>query len=305
MMAYLQKIHGLTALQRPPTWSSTRGSVSQFPATCSGLIVNSQLIRGKPRGIPQSTRQFFENASLRSRGEPEPRHQPDVGYKPSGKREYEQPRFRNPNLVVGSVIAICSGIFGWHYVYEEEARKGSWKARQALANSQRHMVLSLQNIREGRYYTVLTSTFMHTTPLHLIINMMTLWSFGRLIVGIYGVPTFVVLWVGAGVFGGAAQSYYWLKQPRYAERSAVGASGSILGMLGALTCAMPQSRVTLIVFPMSLLQSTLLMAGLSAAAIQQDWLPFVGHMDHLGGMAFGAFWYLLAMRRGRLGGLRL
>lgn len=46
--------------------------------------------------------------------------------------------------------------------------------------AERHMVLSLQNIRAGRIYTLMTSAFMHRSPLHLFLNMYILYSFKKL-----------------------------------------------------------------------------------------------------------------------------
>lgn len=51
--------------------------------------------------------------------------------------------------------------------------------------------------------------------------------------------------------------------------------------------------------PMTMLQSMLITVGVSVACIRNDWLPFIGHVGHLGGLAFGGFWYLVALRRGR------
>jgi len=257
-------------------------------------------------GILQHAREF-RISTPRSKHVTRARYQAADGYNSQNNHSFQRPSrrdFGNPNIVVGSVIAACGGVFAWKAYNVEEAKKGSRKARKALADFEKHMVMSLQNIREGRYYTILTSTFAHSSVSHLLFNMMALWSFGPPIVGIYGVPTFAMLWVGAGLTGGVAQLYFWSKNSPYDGYRGVGASGSILGILGALTCLMPHSRVTLIVFPMSLLNSTLLTIGLSVAAIQQGWLPSLGHADHLGGLVFGAFWYLIAMRRGKLGARR-
>jgi membrane associated rhomboid family serine protease len=183
----------------------------------------------------------------------------------------------------------------------EYRRTGSRKIRETLEEFNKNMVMSLRNIQEGRSYTILTSTFTHFNTLHLAFNMMTLWSFGRPLVAFYGVPTFIILWVGSGIAGGALQAYAWSNNGPYHAHQAVGASGSIFGMLAVLTCITPKAQVALFWIPMTLRASTILTVAFSVAAISQDWLPFLGHWDHLGGMAFGAFWWLIALRRGRMG----
>jgi membrane associated rhomboid family serine protease len=259
-----------------------------------------KLIQVNPRAVGRRSRQFWNGPRLQSR------YEPNRGYsfKPSDNLGNYQipgqrlPR-RRPDTIVRAIIVACTGIWGWLYYQKSEAQKGSKKARQALADFEKHGVLSLQNLRDGRLYTILTHTFVHYQPMHLLANMVTLWSFGPPIVMAFGVPTFVVLWVGAGVVGGAAQSYYWLTHRHHAEASAVGASGSVLGILGALTLAMPRWRILIfpIPIPIPLLTATAAEVAFSLAAIQNDWLPNIGHVDHLAGTAFGALLYLIALRR--------
>ena len=112
----------------------------------------------------------------------------------------------------------------------------------------------------------------------------------------YGVPAFCGLWVGSGVVGATAQAYYWAKYKPGA--SAVGASGSVLGILGALTIAMPKWRILIfpIPFPIPLFVATVAEVAFSLAALRNGWLPYFGHVDHLAGTAFGALWYLTRRR---------
>ncbi|KAH8595297.1 hypothetical protein B0O99DRAFT_512532 [Bisporella sp. PMI_857] len=163
--------------------------------------------------------------------------------------------------------------------------------------------MSTRNIREGRYYTYLTSTFTHFNTAHLLFNMMALWSFGRPIIAIWGGSQFAILWAGSGLVGGFAQSSLWNKQGLGDER-AIGASGSLFGLTTALACLAPQMRVVVLIFPMQLGLAMFSGAAFSVAAIRQNWLPWVGHADHLGGIAFGVIWYLVVLRRGRTGHVR-
>jgi membrane associated rhomboid family serine protease len=163
----------------------------------------------------------------------------------------------------------------------------------------------MRNLREGRYHTLLTSTLTHYNLTHLGLNMFALWGFGQTVVAFYGVPTFAILWVGSGIAGGLLQSYFWVKNPNpYVETKAMGASGSILGIFAALTCVMPMATVTLVIIPMPMFVAAAATIGLSVGALKEGWMPYVGHADHLGGMAFGAFWWLVAMRRGSIRHLR-
>ena len=116
----------------------------------------------------------------------------------------------------------------------------------------------------------------------------------------YGLPHFAVLWVGSALLGGVAQLGFFeaLGPPRDVQE-ACGASGAIFGMLAALACAAPRMPIALMFFlPMSLRTGMLLSAVGSVGAVTYGWVPWMGHMDHLGGMAFGLLWWLVALRRG-------
>jgi membrane associated rhomboid family serine protease len=115
--------------------------------------------------------------------------------------------------------------------------------------------------------------------------MFTLWSVSRPLVLFYGAPTYALLWLGAGVGGGALQIYwsdimrqavkrktiskpFWIQE----DRGAVGASGSILGMIGVLSCAFPTNSSWILGF----------VTG-SVLCLEYDLLPMLGHKSHLGG----------------------
>jgi len=78
----------------------------------------------------------------------------------------------------------------------------------------KHFCLSLESIREGRAYTLLTSTLWHFEPLHLIANMVGIWEFGRAMIMLYDVPTAILIWIGSGVAGGLLQTYMWSRNAK-------------------------------------------------------------------------------------------
>jgi len=197
--------------------------------------------------------------------------------------------------VVGAIIVTCTVICGLYWVSEKKALKGDRKAMKRIREFEEDMVLSWRNIQEGRYYTILTSTFMHKEPWHLIINMMMLWSFGRTIVMIFGMRKFGMLWVGSALAGGGSQLYY--QRNAHRDQGAVGSSGSLCGLAATLACAAPFMKVRFIIIPMSLGTAMLGTTIGSIACIEQGWLQGLGHADHLGGIVFGALFWLLVLRR--------
>jgi len=65
--------------------------------------------------------------------------------------------------------------------------------------------------------------------------MLALWGFGTSVTMTFGVPTFAILWVGAGLTGGLVQTYAWMQEGGNKDQRSVGSSGAIMGIIGALT----------------------------------------------------------------------
>lgn len=231
-----------------------------------------------------------------------------------------------PYILPLSVALVCGSCF----VYMVWPRKDEEQIAHVQHIYRQNFTSSLNNFHEGRWWTLLTPTLMHGTPLHLAANMAGLLSFGTAVVKIFGPGAFVITWVGAGIFASAASLIEAeLKQRKlnerkpvkenrlYAfltrnnkvsgndsgrERSSVGASGSIFGLFALFTCFAPQAKLNVILLPLGApaWQMMLGTVGFSLAAIEYGWLPGLGHVAHLGGMAFGLLYYAgWALKRGR------
>jgi len=79
------------------------------------------------------------------------------------------------------------------------------------------------------YTMFLSYGFLHAGPFHLIVNMLTLWSVGRLVVDRVGTSGFLILY-SASIIGGAIG--YGLLAPTLAPM--VGASGALFGLVGGV-----------------------------------------------------------------------
>ncbi|KAE9374549.1 hypothetical protein N431DRAFT_405343 [Stipitochalara longipes BDJ] len=207
--------------------------------------------------------------------------------------------FNTPNIVVGGLVGACIGMYAYTVFITYELRtKASPRAISAQRWLADNFIHSLKNVKEGRYYTSVTSAFMHQSLLHLAMNMVGLWGFGRLMVSGIGAPSFLVLYFGSVVAGSLAQEYIWDKRGLW-NAGGLGASGGVLGVFAATACIMPRGQMGFLFIPMPMWVGAALMVGLSVGGMQDRWLPGLGHADHLGGMAFGSLWWLIAIRRGR------
>ncbi|MFN2570335.1 MAG: rhomboid family intramembrane serine protease [Gemmatimonadales bacterium] len=97
-----------------------------------------------------------------------------------------------------------------------------------------------------KYWTVITSMFMHGGWMHLIGNMVFLWVFGNNIEDVMGHGKFVVFYLLCGLAAAAAQTFI----SPHSVVPMIGASGAISGVLGAYILLYPKVRVhTLIILP--------------------------------------------------------
>ncbi len=133
-------------------------------------------------------------------------------------------------------------------------------------------------VERGEWYRAFTAMFLHGGVMHVAFNMYALWIFGPLLERRYGWPAFLSLYLGAGVTGGA---FFYLIGERAV--SAVGASGAIFGLFGAVLATIYRQRHTpagRMVF-----NQLLLLLGINLA------LPFVidgiAWEAHVGGLVAG------------------
>jgi rhomboid protease GluP len=141
----------------------------------------------------------------------------------------------------------------------------------------------------GEYYRFLTSMFLHGGLLHIVFNAWALYTLGPEAERIYGTARFLAIYFIAGLAGGVA-SYAFSPNP------AVGASGAIFGLIGALAVFYYLSRELLGSAARQQFGSLLtviminLFIGFSSGGL-------IDNFAHLGGLAGGAaIGWLLAPR---------
>lgn len=84
-------------------------------------------------------------------------------------------------------------------------------------------------LERTQQWRLLSHLFLHGNAMHLAFNMWALWQVGRYIEAVYGSGRMLFIYMVAGVAGGAASAAL---RPSWVL--SVGASGAILGLMGAL-----------------------------------------------------------------------
>lgn len=137
--------------------------------------------------------------------------------------------------------------------------------------------------------TLVTSMFVHSGLIHLIVNMIVLVSFGTLVERIVGWPRYLVLYFVSGIAGGLLHAVVLPNS----EAPVIGASGAISGVLAAAFLMAPKMRILLFVIPMPFWVAIVLILAVHVGAIVTGWEPGIAWWAHLGGFAAGAIVFLL------------
>ncbi len=93
------------------------------------------------------------------------------------------------------------------------------------------------------YLPFIAGTFMHGGWWHIVLNMWTLFIFGTSLEGRIGRFGFLTFYLASGVIASFAHAYFNMKS----TIPALGASGAIVGVLGAYAVTFPRAKITILV----------------------------------------------------------
>jgi membrane associated rhomboid family serine protease len=137
-------------------------------------------------------------------------------------------------------------------------------------------------------WTILTNLFVHYDIWHLLANMITLFFFGRFLSGLVGTRAFFSIYFAGGFLGNVF--FMFIGNP---YSIAIGASGAVFALGGALTVLTPKLRV--IVFPIPVPMP--LWVAVIGGFFIMSFIPGVAWQGHLGGLIAGLLAGLLLRRR--------
>ncbi|KAJ3333119.1 hypothetical protein HDU76_011339 [Blyttiomyces sp. JEL0837] len=309
---------------RPQTLSWSGRFKIQMPLVWSRLGLGLALIQGKlPQfgQLPLITRRFFNRlASRRQKGTLSQ-------FKRSPRRFFN--RYLDENTVLYGIIGVNTAgnvtfanwpaslityalihfsVFGlWQYAMMRYNRgDSSW-----LSFMERNFYCSWNGVEDGKWWTILSSTFSHNTLIHFGLNMFVFWNFGPIAISIIGAPQFLLFYLGAGIASSAAHLVYSryiqpaLRKrpiPRFFGRpiysNSHGASGAIYAATLLYALSYPWSRITLFFF-----FDVPAIAGVGLFVAYDLYLAYGGNhgrvdsAGHLGGALYGALYWLLRIRR--------
>lgn len=107
--------------------------------------------------------------------------------------------------------------------------EGQTFARVMDAGSQRSSA-----IENGEYYRFFTATFLHWSLIHFALNMYSLYILGPTVEASFGPARYITLYLISGVAGGLVTYFFGPLFGQSPASVSAGASGAILGLVGAL-----------------------------------------------------------------------
>ncbi len=145
-----------------------------------------------------------------------------------------------------------------------------------------------------QWWTMVTNMFIHE-PFpriwHILANMLTLYFFGSYLIRLIGERNFFIVYFLGGILGNIV---YLLLAPIYSI--AIGASGAIFAVAGALTVLRPKMTVFIIPIPVPIPLWIAVIGGF----LLLSFMPGIAWQAHLGGFVLGLVSGFIFRRRQRL-----
>jgi len=130
-----------------------------------------------------------------------------------------------------------------------------------------------------------TSMFMHGGLTHLFFNGYALFMFGSILESRVRQKDYLIIYFGAGLIGGLAYYITYLLGV-IPPIPALGASGAIYGLLGAVAVLLPDLRIFMWFFPMKMKYAAMLWVAIEFLGTF-DISSGIASAAHLGGLLFG------------------
>jgi len=134
----------------------------------------------------------------------------------------------------------------------------------------------------ARPWTLVTNLFVHAGIGHILANMITLYFFGSYLSRLIGRRNLLMVYFGGGILGNI---FYLLLAPSPFS-IAVGASGAVFALGGALTVMRPRLRVFIFPIPVPL-PLWVAVIGIFLILSIPRLFPHIAWQAHLGGLILG------------------
>ena len=151
-------------------------------------------------------------------------------------------------------------------------------------------------VNQGEWWRLFTAMFVHIGPVHILFNMIALYSIGTLVERIYGALRYSIIYFASGLFASMASYAYFVVISKQMYEIAAGASGAIFGIAGVVIVL---GVIRHSVVPRAVaLQLSVFMGILIVMNLAFDYVsPGIDIRAHIGGLLVGLILgYVMAPR---------
>jgi membrane associated rhomboid family serine protease len=147
----------------------------------------------------------------------------------------------------------------------------------------RYIFSPIRVLWDRQYYRLLSCGFLHLNWMHLLFNMLSLYSVGFAIELAFGLHVFLIIYLGS-IVGGSLLSLYLHRN--HHSYLALGASGGVCGIIFAFIFLFPGARMGFFFIPLPGWLYAILFILISFFGLRNR-LGNIGHDAHLGGAIIG------------------
>ncbi len=189
---------------------------------------------------------------------------------------------RRTHPVVNTLLILTNVIVFLYELTLSHHQQAAFVASNATFPNNIRLALNGHGSLEAALLPILTSMFLHGSPLHIAGNMLFLWIFGDNVEDYFGHLPYLLFYFVCGIGSGLAHILF----NSHSTVAALGASGAISGVMGAYIILYPRAQVLTLVF--------IFFIPLPAFIILGYWflLQFVAGVSTVGASATGgvAWW---------------
>lgn len=273
--AALEAWRRAAAVGWPGAWMGSRSVAEQLvrDGDLEGAI---EAYRDADRRAPAPERGAIANRIARL--------QKETGHDFAARRQFNRARgayATHTGYVTNAIIALCTGVF-----ISELATAGQAGLQNPLFGFLPSPVIEAGVVsasavaRDGEWWRLVTSMFIHLNGIHILMNMYVLYLYGQVVEQMYGRLEYLAIYLLCGI-GGSVLTI--LLAP---TQSAGGASGAIFGIIGLLFAATRRHHAVLG------REARMVVGGIGTYIIVllifTFAVPGISWTGHLGGLLVGA-----------------
>ena len=158
------------------------------------------------------------------------------------------------------------------------------------------LMLSVDGLRNGMFWQLLTAMFMHAGFSHIFFNMWGLYIFGGIVAPRLGGKAFLALYLATGLAGNLLEVASLWNTPYV---PLCGASGAVMGVTAAAAVMAPETPMLLLFIPFPIKLRTMAIVFLALEIVMEltGGQVHVAHLAHIGGLVAGYLFLKIFFRR--------